>query len=758
MSDKRIQAIAKQTYDLANELKHQYVTVDHLLIILLGDPTISNALFDLYQLDADKIRVNFTEMLSHETDVVPVVGANYSPIRSMALDRVFNRAITQSFFYGDLSISSLDVIVSLMYEKESVATTILENYGIERERLIEYQVEMQGDPMIEQIADRILGRGAVKPVVNKDSALSKYTENLNEKAKKTGMDDIVGREYELSQIIQTLSRRKKNNALLVGDAGVGKTSVIDGLAHRINSQNVPSSMKNMVIYSLDMGLLMAGTKYRGDFEERMTLIINELKEDKNSILFIDEIHMIMGAGSGSAGAVDLANLIKPALQNGDIKCIGSTTFEEFRQKFQKDAALSRRFNTITVDEPTLQEAKAIVRFAKKSYSEFHSVTLTNPVADLAVELAVKYMLSRKLPDKVFDLIDSAMARKKIANLENNGVIKLTAFDIKREVSLLCKIPLLNIGVDNTQQKQKHKNIEQLLSKHIYGQDSAIAILADAIYVSNAGLNSPTRPIASFLLTGPTGVGKSESVKQLSEIMGMKLVRFDMSEYQEKHAISKFIGSPPGYVGYSDGAMGSGALINEIEKNPNAIILLDEVEKAHPDVLNVLLQLMDNGIVTGSDGKSANARNCMVIMTSNLGAAASERNIIGFGKGKDVDAPVQELNKFFSPEFRNRLDAVVSFNKLEKEHILLVATKFLLELKLLAGNRGIKIQWSDAVVEWLADKGFDPLMGARPMNRAIMEHIKKPMAKKIVFSDSVTKVYLSIVDEQVCITETEMEEA
>lgn len=461
--------------------------------------------------------------------------------------------------------------------------------------------------------------------------------------------------------------------------------------------------------------------------------------------------MIMGTGANNSGGLDLANLIKPALQNGEIKCIGSTTFEEYRQKFQKDAALNRRFTSITVDEPTVAETKEILKNSSGVYEQFHAMEISQSVTDIAVELSNKYMLDKKMPDKAFDLLDSAASRKKLFS-ENPTV--LTEDDVKKEVSLLYKIPYDAVGVDSTQKTPI--DIEKHLSELIFGQSSAIEVLSDAIYISQAGLKAVDKPIASLLFTGPTGVGKTEVVKQLSDILHMKMIRFDMSEYQEKHSVSKLIGSPPGYVGYGDGDAGSGLLINEIEKNPSGIILLDEVEKSHPDVLNILLQLMDNGVVSGSDGKSVNARNCMVIMTSNLGAAESEKNVIGFGKDKNTDAPSQALKKFFSPEFRNRLDAVVEFNKLSRENIILVAKKFLNDLKILGDSRGLEINWDDSVEGWLADKGFDPLMGARPMHRAITDHIKKPMAKKILFSESPSSVSVSVVDNQINIRVHEME--
>jgi ATP-dependent Clp protease ATP-binding subunit ClpA len=621
-------------------------------------------------------------------------------------------------FNGRQYVTPVDLLLSILAEKNSYATVICNSCGLTREGILEYISD--NNEKEEQATQRSKA----------EQVLSKYTVNLNKEAKSSKLDNLIGRETEVEMLVQTLVRRKKNNVVLVGDAGVGKTAIAEGLAQRIVDKDVPETIATHTIYSLDIGALLAGTKYRGDFEERMKEILDVLEDYDDAILFIDEIHMIMGAGSAGQGAMDVANLLKPALQKGRLRCIGSTTYEEYREKFEKDRALARRFYKIDVPEPTPSEAKQIVKQSVDKYEAYHNLQITHEAISAAVDLSVQYLYDKKLPDKAFDVIDSAFARQRIA--EPDKRIQTIDEDlIKLEISKIARLPLDTI-VNVKKRETQMINIEERLRERVFGQDEAIDLLADAVYISKAGLKSKDKPVGTYLFTGPTGVGKTETAKAISELLNMNLVRFDMSEYQEKHTVAKLIGAPPGYVGYGDGSQGSGALINELEKTPNCVLLLDEVEKAHPDVLNVLLQVMDNGMVTSSDGKSVSARNAIVILTSNLGAADSEKNVIGFGGGKHDGAQDKAVKNFFAPEFRNRLDATVKFNKLSRSHINRVTDKFLTELKYMVKDRNIEFTWTPAVTDWLSDRGFSETMGARPMAREINENIKKPLARKLLF--------------------------
>ena len=502
-------------------------------------------------------------------------------------------------------------------------------------------------------------------------------------------------------------------------------------------------IEDYIIYSLDIGSLIAGTKYRGDVEERLKDILDYLEKEKNVILFIDEIHMIMGAGSGNSGGMDVANLLKPALQTGKIKCIGSTTYDEYREKFEKDNALNRRFNKIDVEEPSVEEAKEILHQSISYYEIYHNVRYNKNAINAAVELSVEYMFNKKLPDKAFEIIDSAGARKKLFG--NNKTI--TENDIRIEVSKICNIPVNTIKTKNTKEDNL-VDLENIIKKDVFGQDNAVDMLVDSYYISKAGLKSKNKPIGSYLFTGPTGVGKTEVCRALAKSLSIPLVKFDMSEYQERHSVSKFIGSPPGYVGYGDGGQGSGALINKLEETPNCVLLLDEIEKAHPDVTNILLQMMDDGIVTSSNGKTASARNAIIILTSNLGAAESEKNLIGFESKENSSAQKDAVKKYFTPEFRNRLDAIINFDKLSKDNINNISEKFMKEVKELAAEQKVKITWSKEVIDWISEKGFEPTMGARPMNRVISQHIKKPLSKKILFDKSKRDFTIDIVDNNI----------
>lgn len=731
-----IENIIENAYELAEKHNHSYVTVEHLTSALLEDHIIIEV---CEKLDFDHTSIK-SEIDSYVTTELTefVIDRDERPKKTISIERVFNRALAQALFSGKRSIDTVDLLLSILHESESPSYYICKKFGLEREALIHSTID-------EVFETNITGRANSEKKGEKKRALDEFCVNLNELAYSGKLDPLIGRELQVDQVIQTLARKKKNNAILVGESGVGKTAIVEGLAHKIVNSEVPEEVENYVIYSLDMGMLMAGTKYRGDVEERIKNILVELEKSENIILFIDEIHTIMGAGTGTSGGLDVANLLKPALQHGTVRCIGSTTYNEYRERFEKDSALARRFNKIDVDEPTAEQTIKIVTQSIKSYEKFHKVKFDKKAIELAVNLSVKYMLDKKLPDKAFEIIDSAAARKRIFTTTKTK--KITEKDIQIEVSKICRIPLQVIAT-KSEKGTKTIDIEKKLKHSIFGQDDAISWLSDSLYISQAGLKAENKPVGSYLFTGPTGVGKTEVCKILAESLGLELVKFDMSEFQEKHAIAKFIGSPPGYVGYSDGGQGSGALINKLEQYPNCVLLLDEVEKAHPDVLNILLQLMDNGIVTGSNGKSASARNAIVVMTSNLGAADSEKNVIGFGGDKKDDAPDEAVNQFFTPEFRNRLDATVKFNKLGKENINLIAKKFLQELVDLAEEQSVTISWDNEVLDWISEKGFNPLMGARPMARVINDHIKKPLAKKLLFSNNVKDVKIKLQENKI----------
>lgn len=747
MSNERVENIVNQAFQLAGDHKHQYVTLEHLVFALISDPEVIEICNNL-MCNHVEIRTAVTDYIDqYLTDIVAISATK--PKKTVSLERVFGRAIAQSYFSSKRSIQAIDLLLSVLAETESPSVYICNKYGLDRETLIQYILNTEANTN----AISSNGMNSTMPKMGAKNThknvLEKYTVNLNELARNGKIDPLIGRELEIEQLAQTMARKKKNNAILVGDAGTGKTAIVEGLALKIEEGTVPEPIEDYTIYSLNVGALVAGTKYRGDFEERLQEIINELEKEENAILFVDEIHTMMGAGAGNSGGVDLANMLKPALQNGTIKCIGSTTFKEYREHFEKDSALVRRFHKIDVDEPSPEETKNILKQSIASYEKYHNIKIDADAISIAVDLSVQYMYNKKLPDKAFEVIDSACARKRITRKATKSKLKLTSNDIKLEISKICKIPVSMVS--DSKKSEASIDIEKKLKELVFGQDSAITSVADAVYISQAGLKSKNKPIGSYLFTGPTGVGKTELTKSLAEILNLTLVRFDMSEYQEKHTVAKLIGSPPGYVGYSDGNQGSGALINQLEQHPNCVLLLDEVEKAHPDVLNILLQIMDNGMITGSNGKAVSARNAIVIMTSNLGAADSERNVIGFAGGKHDNAQDTAVTKFFSPEFRNRLDAVIKFKKLDKQYVHKIATKFLSELKSLASERNIVVEWDEAVVDWVSEKGFDPLMGARPMARIVNEHIKKPLSRQILFSKHPEKINIKVIEDSINIT-------
>jgi|TARA_B110000263_G_scaffold27251_1_gene20774 ATP-dependent Clp protease ATP-binding subunit ClpA len=722
----KIEPIVKRAFKLAEEHKHQYVTLEHLLHSLLRDRGIGSFLKEI-KVDSKDILKEVDYYVINEMNDIKL-DSNAKPKKTNTLERVFNRAFTQSLFTGKNKLDPRDLLLSILAEQHSPASFYLQRNNISKDILIEKLTEDDED----------------------GSALDTFCDNLNELAIQKKIDPLIGRELEVDQLAQTIARRKKNNVIMVGDPGVGKTAIVEGLAKLIVDNNVPDIIKENTVYNLDIGALLAGTKYRGDFEERLKAVLDELEERDDAILFIDEIHMIMGAGAGGQGTMDVANMLKPALQKGKLHCIGSTTQEEYRQHFEKDRALVRRFQKLNIDEPSIEDAKKIVRGASEHYAEFFNLTYTEQALDAAVDLSAQYLLDKKLPDKALDLIDASGARQRITK-ESDRKLIIDTEEIKVELSKIAKIPLDTISHKEVEQDKSIIELEKNLKGKVFGQDNALQVLLDSLYISKAGLKDPKKPVGCYLFTGPTGCGKTETARQLAHYMDLPLVKFDMSEYQERHAVSKLIGAPPGYVGYEDGSIGSGALVNELEEKTNCVLLLDEVEKAHVDVLNILLQFMDDGIITSSNGKTVSGRHVTLIMTSNLGAAKAEERSIGFGGTKHDNAHEKAVKKFFSPEFRNRLDAIVNFNTLSIENVKQIAIKFINDLNILSKQREIDVVYKPIVIDWLVKKGYDEVMGARPMQRVINNEIKRPLAKEMLFRKNFSKkgtATLDIVDDKI----------
>jgi ATP-dependent Clp protease ATP-binding subunit ClpA len=734
----RIEHIVEKTYRLSKDYKHLYVQIEHLLAVILDSEEVEDIFLD-FGIEAKDVSRKIYEYL--ESEIERSNDDDSNPQKTVMLERVFHRAFTQALFNGRNNLDPRDLLISILSEKNTPATYMLSMYGITRETVVNYISDTDSTSESETTKTQ---------PSKQERTLKKYCDNLNELAGEGDIDPIIGREEQLEQLVQTVARRKKNNVILVGESGVGKTAIAEGLAYLINEGRVPEIVEDNTIYSLDIGALLAGTKFRGDFEERIKEVLEILEDRPNTILFIDEIHMIMGAGNAGQGSMDVANLLKPALQKGKLRCIGATTYDEYREHFEKDKALNRRFYKVDVPEPSVEDAKRIVVNSISTYELFHEIVYDKEALHGAVDLTHQYWNNRFLPDKAFDVLDAAAARQKLLPVEQRKHV-LELDDIRYEVAKLTRLPVdqLVLTKDSEYKKEQQVNIERAVKAKVFGQDEAIDRLADSIYIAKAGLKDPDKPVGCYLFTGPTGVGKTETAKQLSDLMNMELLRFDMSEYQERHTVAKLIGAPPGYVGYSEGGTGSGLLINKLEENPNCILLLDEIEKAHPDVSNVLLQVMDNGMVTSSDGKTVSARNAIVILTSNLGARDAEKHGIGFGASStNTDAQSEAVSSFFAPEFRNRLDAVVQFKKLDRKLMHNVTRKFLNQLCDMLMQRAVELRYNDEVIEWLTQKGFNETMGARPMARVINEKIKKPLAKQILFGEDVDTVFLTIVEDDV----------
>ena len=715
---KELQAVFDKAVNDAKKLQHEYITLEHLLFAMLCEETFGT-LITGYGADAEHMRKELEHYLKTNLNDIKIEEKKYKPKKTTTVERVLNRAFTQVLFQGRNDITIADVFISILTEKKSWAYFITQKVGIEKDKFQNY---ISAETEIYDNQDENENKG----IANK--ALRDFTTDLNQQVNMNKIDPVIGRDEEIEQVALALGRRTKSNVLIVGDPGVGKTAIAEGLAYQIVNGNVPEFLKEYKVFSLDIGAMLAGSKYRGDFEERFKLVLAGLKGKGKTIMFIDEAHMISGAGAGgSGGSNDLANMLKPALAKGNINVVASTTWEEYRKFFEKDRALMRRFQRVSVDEPDRETTLKILEGIKTYYEEFHSVDIHQEALEAAVDLSIKYQNDKKLPDKAIDLIDVACARFKVRDITENKVV--TKDSIQYELAKMIKLP-----EDQVKERESENlaHLEDNLKKVVYGQDKAIDDIVDKILVSQAGLKSDDKPVGSFVFMGPTGVGKTELAKQLSNQLGVKLVRFDTSEYQEKHSISKLIGSPPGYVGYEDNA--GGLLIDKIQENPNCVLLLDEIEKAHPDVSSVLLQIMDNGKITGSNGKEADARNCTLILTTNLGAAEAEKNTIGFNETMDKDYDDIDLKKFFTPEFRNRLDGVITFGKLSKEVMLKIVGKFLVELKAQVQKKDIAINITDDALDYLVDKGFDPKMGARPLQRVIDNEIKRPLSRQMLFGD------------------------
>ena len=708
-----LQLVFEKAIEVAKKLKHEYLTIEHLLFSMLCEDSFNKCVTG-YGADANFLKKNLELYLKNKCDEIITEQLDAKPRKTQAVERVLNRAFTQVLFNGRQKIEPTDVFLAMMGEKRSYAHYYIQQAEIDKDKFSDYlnseiaEVEEE-DPRDSQ----------------SERALKAFTTNLNDEVKKNKVDPVIGRIDELENIALSLGRRSKSNVILVGDPGVGKTAIAEGLAYNIVKGAVPEFLKDYTVYNLDISAMLAGSKYRGDFEERFKLVLKSLGKKGKTVLFIDEAHMISGAGAGGQqSSNDLANMMKPALSKGNIKVIASTTWEEYRKYFEKDRALMRRFQRVTIDEPTSEMAVQILKGIKKYYEQHHNAKITEGAIQAAVALSVKYQADKKLPDKAIDLIDLACSRFNLKIVEERVVDEAA---IQYELAKIVNMPTEKIA---EQESSNLINLEANLQQEVYGQDKAVTEIVDKILVSQAGLKAENRPVGAFVFMGPTGTGKTETAKALAKNLGVKLVRFDMSEYQEKHSVSKLIGSPPGYVGFEENA---GLLITQVQENPNCVLLLDEIEKSHPDVSTILLQMMDNGFVTGSNGKKADCRNLILIITTNAGASDAERNTIGFGQ-QETEYSDKALKKFFAPEFRNRLDAVVTFGKLTKETMIKIVGKFMVEIRDQVKDKGIKIKISDEAIDVLIKKGFDSKMGARPLQRTIDKEIKRPLAKLMLFGD------------------------
>jgi ATP-dependent Clp protease ATP-binding subunit ClpA len=710
-----LEAMFERAVSVATKQQHEYITLEHFLYSMVLDQKFHDILKN-FGAEVDQLKKNLEKFIEVDLVDIKTTNPNQKPKKTNTVERMLNRAFTQVLFSGRSTIEPVDCFISLFSEKKSFANFFMRKAKIDKDKFIEYvnnEIVQEGQEVGDASNNQL------------ERMLVQYCANLNNKVKQKKVDPVIGREKEIEDMQLILARRQKANVMLIGDPGVGKTAIAEGLAKKIVEGSVPKFIQDHTVYSLDISAMLAGSKYRGDFEERLKMVLAALEKKSKCILFIDEAHMMSGAGAVSGGANDMANMLKPALGKGVLKVIASTTWEEFRKHFEKDRALMRRFQRVTVDEPSEALAIKIVKGLKKYYEKHHGVKITNQAVIDSVKYSIKYMTDKKLPDKAIDLLDCACARFKIKDVEG-GVVDHD--EIVFEVSKAANLPVERIAA---KEDRNLKDLDKNMRGKVFGQESAIEILLDKIYIAQAGLKSLNRPVGNFLFVGPTGVGKTETAKVLASSLGVQLVRFDMSEYQEQHSVAKFIGAPPGYVGFEDNA---GQLITKLQEHPNAVILFDEIEKAHPSVANVLLGLMDNGFVTGSNGKVADGRNAIIIMTSNLGAADAEKNAVGFGSLERGDESNDAINSFFKPEFRNRLDGIIKFGKLDHNTMAKIVKKFIDELNGLLKDKHVAIKLTTDAAELLIKKGFNRKMGARPLARTIDEMIKKPLSKEILFGN------------------------
>jgi ATP-dependent Clp protease ATP-binding subunit ClpA len=716
---------------LANERRHEFATLEHLLLALLDEPDATRVM-KACSVDTDELRSTLTEFVDEDLSnlVTDIDGSEAVP--TAAFQRVIQRAAIHVQSSGRTEVTGANVLVAIFAERESNAAYFLQEQDMTRYDAVNFIAHgVAKDPAYGEPRS-VSGSSEPEEETNtattegeqKESALAKYCVDLNAKSREGDIDPLIGRDAEVERCIQVLCRRRKNNPLLVGDPGVGKTAIAEGLARKIVSGETPEVLSKTTIYSLDMGALLAGTRYRGDFEERLKAVVNELEDHPDAVLFIDEIHTVIGAGATSGGAMDASNLLKPALQGGKLRTMGSTTYKEFRQHFEKDRALSRRFQKIDVNEPSVEDATKILKGLKPYFEDHHGVKYTADAIKTSVELAARYINDRKLPDSAIDVIDEAGAAQHLVVAAKRRKTIGTR-EIENVVAKIARIPPKNVSKDDA---AVLRDLEASLKRVVFGQDKAIEALSSAIKLARAGLREPEKPIGNYLFAGPTGVGKTEVAKQLADTLGVELLRFDMSEYMEKHAVSRLIGAPPGYVGFDQGGM----LTDGVDQHPHCVLLLDEMEKAHPDVYNILLQVMDHGKLTDHNGRTVDFRNVVLIMTSNAGAVEQAKSAIGFGRDRREGEDTAAIERTFTPEFRNRLDAVISFAPLPKEVILQVVEKFVLQLEAQLMDRNVSIELTRPAAAWLADKGYDDKMGARPLGRVIQEYIKKPLAEELLF--------------------------
>ncbi|MBB1448406.1 ATP-dependent Clp protease ATP-binding subunit ClpA [Pseudoalteromonas sp. SG41-6] len=742
MLNKDLELTLNAAFREARTRRHEFMTVEHLLLALLDNPSAGEAL-NACGVHISGLKTELLEFIDETTPVIPDLEEERETQPTLGFQRVLQRAVFHVQSSGKNEVTGVNVLVAIFSEQESQAVYLLKKNDVSRLDIVNFISHgiSKADDELGDDTDDI--HEEVQEVQNEEaSKLDSFTTNLNAQARDGNIDPLIGRDSEVERTVQVLCRRKKNNPLLVGEAGVGKTAIAEGLAYRIVNKQVPEVIADAVVYSLDMGALLAGTKYRGDFEKRFKSLLKELQAQPGSILFIDEIHTIIGAGAASGGVMDASNLLKPLLSSGKLRCMGSTTYNEYKNIFEKDRALVRRFQKIDVLEPSVADTTKILNGLKERYEEHHGIRYTQKALKAAAELSAKYINERHLPDKAIDVIDEAGASQR---LQPSSKSKKTigVADIELIISKMARIPPQSVSSTD---KETLKNLDRNLKMLVFGQDQSIDALTSAIRLSRSGLSSEEKPVGSFLFAGPTGVGKTEVTKQLAKCMGVEFIRFDMSEYVERHAISRLIGAPPGYVGFEQG----GLLTEAVIKNPHAVVLLDEIEKAHPDIYNILLQVMDHGTLTDNNGRKADFRNVVVVMTTNAGVQETTRKSIGFSEQDHTHDAMGEINKVFSPEFRNRLDNIIWFNHLERDVILLVVDKFIVELQAQLDKKSVNLELTSKAREWLADKGYDKAMGARPMARVIQEELKKQLANEILFGELVDggTVKISVKDKKI----------